>query len=78
VARCLGAGAHYRAAFSGRADGSGFAHRVCCIRTAGNTPSRRFVNKARSFEASATGNKCVVALGKEDVPTMEVMSKWLR
>ncbi len=37
------------------------------------------MNKASSFTASPTGNKGIVALGKaEDVPTMEVTSKWLQ
>jgi hypothetical protein len=34
------------------------------------------VSKVRSFNALATGNKCVGALGKEDVPTMELISRW--
>jgi hypothetical protein len=37
-------------------------------------PALRWI-RARSFRASATGNKGVVALGKEDVPTMEVISR---
>ena len=37
-----------------------------------------WMNKTRRFEAVPTGNKCVVATGREDVTAMEVNSRCLR
>ena len=48
------------------------------MRTSGNFTSRRLVNRAKVSKLQLQVTNVSLALGKEDVPTMEVIYRWPR